>query len=280
MNQLRLRIELNKGGLGISLDKLANITEETAKFLKMLVRDVDRDILGSWIARDFANNSVDFTAELIGQVSPEQVQACKHAMVKTMSSSYDEGDLESVIAENVISRATLLQYTKIATPIDPDEVVHFGLLNGHKDSEPVERFILSKERALDIQQRLALSNQIEYDGSIQGVIHALFKEVEKPHCRVRELYSDELITCYFNRSLYDDIVHALHKKDTVVHIAGVVTASRTERKPLYMTIKKIQNAEEYLEGDLEKFFGCAPHATGDMTTDEFIDEIRGEDEFA
>lgn len=278
MSQLRLRIELNKGGLGISMDKLANITEETAKFLKMLIRDVDRDIMGSWIATDFANNSVDFTAELVGQVTPEQVQACKHAMIKTMSPSFDYDDLDTL--DTHVSRATLLQYAKIATPIDPDETVHFGLLNGHQSSEPVERFILSKQHALDIQQRLELSNRIEYDGSIQGIIHALFKEVEKPHCRVRELYSDELITCYFHRDLYNDIVRALRKKDTVVHIAGMVTASRTERKPLYMTIKKIQIAEEYLEGDLEKFFGCAPHATGDMTTEEFIDSIRGEDDFA
>jgi hypothetical protein len=32
---------------------------------------------------------------------------------------------------------------------------------------------------------------------------------------------------------------------------------------------------EYREGDLAKFIGCAPNATGDLTTEEFIDKIRG-----
>jgi hypothetical protein len=32
---------------------------------------------------------------------------------------------------------------------------------------------------------------------------------------------------------------------------------------------------EYREGDLEKFIGCAPDFTGDLTTEEYIDEIRG-----
>jgi len=36
-------------------------------------------------------------------------------------------------------------------------------------------------------------------------------------------------------------------------------------------------AEQYQDGDLERFIGCAPGATGDQTTEEYIDAIRGRD---
>ena len=32
---------------------------------------------------------------------------------------------------------------------------------------------------------------------------------------------------------------------------------------------------EYREGDLEKFIGCDPNFTGGLTTEEYIDRIRG-----
>lgn len=32
---------------------------------------------------------------------------------------------------------------------------------------------------------------------------------------------------------------------------------------------------EYREGDLEKFFGCDPDFTGGLSTEEYIDRIRG-----
>jgi hypothetical protein len=31
---------------------------------------------------------------------------------------------------------------------------------------------------------------------------------------------------------------------------------------------------EYKEGDLEKFFGCAPDFTGELSTEEYVDDIR------
>ena len=33
--------------------------------------------------------------------------------------------------------------------------------------------------------------------------------------------------------------------------------------------------EDYREGDLDAFLGCAPRLTGDLSTEEFIEKIRG-----
>lgn len=253
------------------MDKLAEITAETEHFLRMIIEDVDRQIVGKWIARDFENNSVDFTAAYVGQITPEQVQECRQALAYTMR---EDTDIEQFSSR--IRRTTLLQYAKIAKPIAPDEAVHFGLFD-IDNGKVTEHHILSKERAVEIQDRLQLTDRIQYEGSTQGVIIALFKG-HNPHFRLRELYSETWFPCYFSYSSYDKVIRALEHADNIVHVAGTVLASRTERRPLSMQVKKIESAEPYLEGDLEKFVGCAPHATGDLSTEDFIKLIRGHEE--
>lgn len=255
------------------MDKLATIAAETAQFLRMVVHDVDQSIVGTWIARDFDNNSVDFTAQYMADISAEQVIECRRALADTMINFLNlEGGSK-------VSRATRLQYAKIAKPIAPDEAVRFGLLDDEQ-AEPSEWLILSKEVANEIEQRLTLSDRIEFAGSIQGIIHSLFIGADRPHFRTRELYSDDLITCYYPRGLYDDLAYALRKEGTIIHIAGWVGASRTTRKVQWINVERLEPAEEYRSGDIDNFVGCAPNATGDLTTEEFLDLIRNEEEFA
>lgn|GEM_PF-1419038 len=280
MSDLRLRIELNKGGIGISFHKLAEISVEAEKFLRMIIADVDRRITGTWIARDFDNNSVDFTAEFSGNITQEQAVLCANALDATMKEDFDFAVLE----QHRVRRATLLQYTKIAKPIAPDEAIYFAILNGHKPrkkeaekEEDKKRHVLTKDHSITLAQRIKSTDTVSFQGSIQGVITALFKDqaiYSKPHFRLRELASGELIQCYYTSDLYEKIIYGLHNKDSVVHVAGTILASRTERKPLSIQVRKIQVAEMYQAGDLEKFVGCAPEATGELSTEEFIETIR------
>jgi hypothetical protein len=280
MSDLRLRIELNKGGIGISFHKLAEISVEAEKFLRMIIDDVDKRITGTWIAKDFDNNSVDFTAEFSGNITPEQAVLCSNALDATMNEDFDFAVLE----QHRVRRATLLQYTKIARPIAPDEAIYFAILNGHKPvkkeqekTESEKRHVLTKEHSITLAQRIKLTDTVSFEGSIQGNITALFKDqaiYSRPHFRLRELASEELISCYYTPDLYEKIIYGLHNKDSVVHVAGTILASRTERKPIAIQVHKIQVAETYHPGDLEKFVGCAPDATGELTTEEFIATIR------
>lgn len=280
MSDLRLRIELNKGGIGISFHKLAEISVEAEKFLRMIISDVDRTITGTWIAKDFDNNSVDFTAEFSGNITQEQAVLCSNALDATMNEDFDFAVLE----QHRVRRATLLQYTKIAKPIAPDEAIHFAIFNGHKPSKKADektegekRHVLTKDHSITLAQQIKLTDTVSFEGSMQGVITALFKDqaiYSKPHFRLRELATEELISCYYTSDLYEKIIYGLHNKDSVVHVAGIILASRTERKPLSIQVNKIQVAETYQPGDLEKFVGCAPEATGELSTEEFIETIR------
>jgi len=66
----------------------------------------------------------------------------------------------------------------------------------------------------------------------------------------------------------------LETKDAVVNVEGWI-----KRKPGeldHLKIEIIDPSAEYREGDLEKFFGIDPDFTGDMSTEEYLNDLRGE----
>lgn len=250
MAKLRFRIELNKGGVGVSMSKLASITAETEKFLQMLVSDiVIEDINGQWIAKDFDNNSVDFNNEYVGVVTiPDEL----HFNEAVDFITAEEIDFNNKPAK--IRSATLLQYSNIAKSIGADEAIVFGIFNGNGDGLKAYRS-LSKQHASDIQQKLKSNDIIEYLGSIQGVIHSVITEGNNTSFKIRGLYSGNLITCFYNKSQYNNIVSILKKQGATVHVQGWIKGSQAEQKPLYMQVDKIEPAVEYREGDLDTFIG-------------------------
>src|SRR5437868_14145633 len=100
MPRLRIRMELNRGGLGVPLHKLASVVEEAQKFFRMLADDVNigKDS-GEWLGFDFDNKSLNFTAEYVGRETADQVREF-HA------------DFEAV---TLLRRATIAQFGRIAS---------------------------------------------------------------------------------------------------------------------------------------------------------------------
>ena len=269
MALLRVRVEMNKGGVGVSLRKLAKISLEYEKFLRSFSHDLHLDLKnGDWVAKDFENNSVEYVAEYVGEVPPEVVTKSRSALKYIMDEHNEFTDLGSAI-----SRATIIQYAHIAKEIDADEIVEFGVYeNG--DQAAIHRFHLSRERSLEIAQRFKQDDTVQYETSFQGKIHSLYKEVEKPHIYVRDLSTGNLIVCHYSRSKYEQIAKALKNQDAILHIGGLVTASRGSRKPLYMTLDRMSVAEEYREGDLDKFFGCAPNMSDEDLIETNDDDVE------
>src|SRR5205823_8434021 len=86
MARLRIRIELNRGGVGVPLHKLASVVDESQKFFRMLAEDVSIDKgKGEWLGFDFDHESLNFTAEYVGHVTAEQGQAFYAAFDGTTS---------------------------------------------------------------------------------------------------------------------------------------------------------------------------------------------------
>src|SRR5579862_8136342 len=86
MPRLRIRIELSRGGAGVPLRKLASVIAESQKFLNLLTEDVRLDQRkGEWLGFDFDRESLNFTAEYVGQVTAPQVEAFNAAFDGTTS---------------------------------------------------------------------------------------------------------------------------------------------------------------------------------------------------
>jgi hypothetical protein len=150
MARLRVRVELNRGGVGIPLHKLSSVVQEAEKFFQMLAEDVriEKD-RGEWLAFDFDNESLNFTAEYVGPASAEQVQAFAAAFDGTTS----------------LRRATIAQFTRITEAIGEDELIGFGLYHADHEIEPSEWRCLSRRDALriadEIQVLLGASGELD-----------------------------------------------------------------------------------------------------------------------
>jgi hypothetical protein len=141
MPRLRIRVELNRGGVGIPLHKLASVVEESQKFFHLLAEDVRIPKEGGeWLAFDLDNGSLNFTAEYVGAVTIEQVRAFYAAFDGATS----------------LRRATIAQFTRITESIGQDEVIGFGLYQSDREAEPAEWRCLSKRDAFRIADEIRI----------------------------------------------------------------------------------------------------------------------------
>ena len=141
MARLRIRVELNRGGVGVPLHKLASVVHESESFFQMLAEDVHiQKERGEWLAFDFDHESLNFTAEFVGPVTTEQVGAFANAFGGSTS----------------LRRATIAQFTRIADAIGEDELIGFGLYHNDQEMEPGEWRCLSRRDALRIADEIQL----------------------------------------------------------------------------------------------------------------------------
>lgn len=134
------------------------------------------------------------------------------------------------------------------------------------------RFItkpLTKERAVAIEREL--SSVTEEFASFQGSITALFKQGT---CWMVDYLTNDRIVCQYKPSQYRRIWKLLENPEGIANIEGWAVYRNGVIE--YLRIEHISETAEYKEGDIDRFFGVAPKFTGDMTTQQYLDEIRGE----
>lgn len=141
MARLRIRVELNGRTAGVPLRKLTSVVEETQRFLHLLAEDVKiGGARNEWLASDFDNQSLNFTAEYASFVSTEQVRAFGAAFGGSTS----------------LRRETIAQFTQIAEALSEDELIGFGLFQTDQENEPSEWRCLSRRDAVRIASDLQL----------------------------------------------------------------------------------------------------------------------------
>jgi hypothetical protein len=159
---------------------------------------------------------------------------------------------------------------KMASHLPPNEVMFIGLYD--RDENRPEMRPLTRARFEEIE-RLIVERTSHY-GGVQGHIIALFKSVNT--IWLHDISTRSKVVCKFEGEKYNDVWELLKQKDAIVSVEGWIT-DRPGRES-HLKIASIRAANEYQEGDLEKFFGLDPEITGELSTSEYLDLIRGDTE--
>ena len=244
------------------MGKLGVLSQSMSQFFAGLGNDLGLEgTAKDWIAVDFRNGSLDYTAECQNPVEDNEITAYEDTFEAV--TEFQEGDkrLDRVSVE------TLDKYTRIAGTLDPFEAVAFGRFPSSRKGR-VKWRRLDREKGEAIKK--ALRNEIEYHGAIQGTLKQI--DFEEEHIKVRDIVTGELIRCSFDLSMQEDILKIRPQKGRIIDVAGKLRLLRINNRILGMKIERIRASAPYKKGDLDKFFGCAPELTGDLSTEEYLNQ--------
>ena len=270
MNNLRLKVELNKGNIGIPLEQLGNIVKRTQQFLTAAGEDSGFDgDPGNWVAHNFENGSVIFDCSRLDE-QPQATMDFGYRVIRNVM----ENDLSDPELNLRIRRATRIRYAKISEAIAPNETVSLWLYRNGNDMQS-KQFELTKESATKIMEMVP---QIAtYYGEIQGIVHAFYKESKRPKLAVREKSTNVLVDCFFKPNLYQNAIEMLRDPSAVIFVEGEVTEDRENGQIQSIEVSKFNIAPDFDEALFEQFIGSQPDYTGKMTTEKFVEMVRGND---
>jgi hypothetical protein len=222
---------------------------------------------GTWVAEDFYNQGLGFDAEY------------RHAEIDLDDATayFQAVDGIAKVEESTnwavrgVSARTIVQSARLAKLADEGETVRIGLLD---DQNRVDWRPLRKDKAVAIIEHFE-QEWVEYRGMLQGVIHTIYKEATPPYFQLRDYASRDLVRCEFKSNDWERLHKALERKDAVVLISGWIRARRFDRHIAVVHVERVEGTKPLDRERIHRFFGSAPGWTGDLTTDQFIERLRG-----
>lgn len=267
MPQIRVRVELFKGQKLIDLTRLSVLPDELNAFLQSVGEDaglLPQD--NRWGATGFENGSLIFSS-----VSNQKVPARTVRTYERIAAGILAGDQNAAHRAGATDR-TLLKYVRFAERVKSGESVRLGLYKARKDRKPKRWYNVDAVTAQTFAD--ALNPIAEYEGALLGIIHALYKESDKPHFDLRDIARNHLVKCFYKDDAYGAVAQALIRRDSRVHVSGKIRANRVDKTVESMVVRTIKAADDFSDDDFEKFIGCAPDLTGDKTAQQYISEAR------
>lgn len=248
------------------LEKLASVCSETVKFLKMFSRDLKlTDEEPVWLAENFENNSVDYDCRLASDIGNARVELGRRALRLIMGETLDDPELAFRIRPE-----TRRQYFHIASPIDPDEKVRFGVYPDG-GSKPDMWYELTRHE--DAAVSGGVIDRGAY-GEIQGVVNAFFKEGKHPHLRIRDISTQQLVKCFFRSDMYNAAVELLTDRTAVVFVEGRLREDASTGETREIDVEDFRLAPDFSKDEFEKGLGTMPDYTGPMSTEDFVEQLR------
>lgn len=262
MARLKVRFVINKGRHGVPLAKLGKISEQAEKFLRLLAADCQIPTKpGEWLAANFKNGSVEYDAEF-----PEDLNAGAIQVFAKGIEALADFDPEEEGFNLGIRAETALEYAKIGTLIDPDEMVGIGMYPA-RGGRPRMRYITYSDTSA-IRRKIEIP--VPSYGSAQGIMHAWFKEAAQPYFQLRELSTDVLIRVFYPSSLYGEVADAVRERTTMLMVGGNMLFDRVSRQATELKADRIRKVRMLSSAEFEQFFGSAPNFESDEALETYV----------
>jgi hypothetical protein len=241
VRNLRLRVRLNKGRRGIPLDKLEKFVAEMRKFLIQIGDDLTVPDPKQWVAVDFENSSLAFTNENTLPVPTEKANLFNESVLALSRSEFPP----------FIQDSTANQFFKLTSYLDANDTADIAVF----DEQGHPLWVEISERTAVLAHKHNLLPFRVAQGAIQGVIHNVFVEAEKPYFTLRELSSQKLVKCFYGEDDYAAVWETLKRPGQILHVRGAVVTDTQKRNIDHITLSNIIPAEPYSYADVEKFLG-------------------------
>jgi hypothetical protein len=132
-----------------------------------------------------------------------------------------------------------------------------------------------KSAALDEGFRATLGRMLapeeEYDGKLRGMLEAINVHAGTNEFRVYPDVGPEKVTCAFDEPLRKEALEAVGH---FVEVAGILRRKRIARFPHRMRVLRMAVLDDEPIPSLWDLRGVAPNMTGDLTSAEFIKQLR------
>lgn len=271
MATFRVRFKLNPGRHGIALSKLSKQSENIEMFLRSLASDLGvPDTRDLWIADRFANGSLMNTAELQAIVDAEKAylwNECLNSLIATKKKP------NKTRLPFEVSPLTLERFSRLSDALDPDEEIGIALYD--VDTGRVKPF--KKLGKLELEEiGKSIETESKYIGAVMGYVYEWNMGADKPYLYIRDLNSAELIKCTYQDADYSKVARLFSRKTAVVVIEGRITYNLITKKTEVTQATGFDFAPEFSDSDFDEFFGAAPGITGDMTSEEYVRNVRRE----
>jgi len=264
MATLRVRFKLNPGRSGIALNKLSKQTDNIESFLRAFAADLgENDGASLWLAKDFRNGSVYSTTEYHAVVSAE----CAVKFNEGVEALSRFKALKSAKLPEFITPITIDRFASLRQGLDTDEKMGISLFE-LDTGKPRRWTYVDRLQLEEIAQ--SIETEVGYFGAIMGHTHEWNKGADDPYIIIRELHSGTLIKCIYSDDDYSLVAKLFGDKSAIVIIEGEMTFDRISSKTEVTKATGFEVAPDFSAQDYEKFFGCAPNFTGQLTTAEFI----------
>lgn len=271
MARLRVRLRFNPGRTGTPMDKLGEFSTRTERFLRSLTLDLALPAKkGDWLALQFSNESVAFDGEYPASV-PDAVQVRALEALTLITSDQPL----TAVDTGFVSVGTAASFARIGEVMDPDERFYVGLYRNSGEQPDEWRDVTYRDAAA---MRELLDVPIAAYGSVQGTVHAWHQGSVPAFFQVRELSTGALVRCNYKASMHDRVYRAHKSPNAVVHVYGMIEWDRATGQIVEVDSSDLEIAAPLSDAEFQNLIGSAPNFTGALTTDEYIDWVRGDGE--